>query len=324
MIRTDSAVSTSHIRLLDIHRDLIPVADLIEQCFSTTLDADGREYLRQIRRAAVDQAYLRWVPGAYERVSMPLFGYIWEQDRRILGNLSLIPIYKNGQWLYLIANVAVHPDFRRHGIARELTLRALEHVQQHRVSSAWLQVREDNQAAYDLYRSTGFVERSRRTTWANQYNPPLPHLVDIDVTSRASDEWELQRSWLDQIYPAQVTWNMQYDPGRFRPSLWRQAWRWFSGENQEHWAARRRSDREVLGFASWDPQQSLYDQIWIATQPENEEVAIQALLPMALQFLSARRRTVNINYPAGRGVKAFTDCGFTVLNTLIWMENQLS
>jgi GNAT superfamily N-acetyltransferase len=324
VIRIDSPVKTSYIRLLDIHRDLIPVADLIEMCFATTLDADGREYLRQIRRAAVDRAYLRWVPGAYERVSMPLFGYIWEQDRRILGNLSLIPIYKNGRWLYLIANVAVHPEYRRHGIARELTLKALEHIQEHRVSSAWLQVREDNPAAYQLYRSTGFVERSRRTTWVNHSNPPPVHLEDVSITGRHHEDWDLQRAWLNQIYPTQVTWNMQYNPARFNPNFWLQMWRWFNGETQEHWVARRRSNGEALGFATWEPLPTLNDQLWIAARPEDEETAIQALLPPARQFLFSRRRTVNINYPAGRAVKAFNDSGFTALNTLIWMEKQLS
>jgi ribosomal protein S18 acetylase RimI-like enzyme len=323
VIRTDSPVKTSHIRLLDIHRDLIPVADLIETCFSNTLDADGREYLRQIRRAAVDHAYLRWIPGASERVSMPLFGYIWEQDRRILGNLSLIPIQKNGSWLYLIANVAVHPEYRRHGIARELTLKALEHIRQHGVSSAWLQVREENSAAYLLYRSTGFVERSRRTTWINQHVPPPNLRDDITVTGRRYADWDQQRILLDEIYPAEVTWNLLYNPGHFNPSFWIQLWRWLNGDTQEHWVARKRGNGQPLGFATWEPLPTLNDQIWIAAKPEDEEKAIEALLPYARQQLYSRGRTININYPAGRAIGAFTNCGFTPLNTLIWMENQL-
>ena len=321
MIRTAPLVRTVPIRLLDIHRDLIPVADLIELCFSTTLDADGHEYLHQIRRAAVDQAYLRWVPGASERVSMPLFGYVWVEDKRIVGNLSLIPIHKNGTWLYLIANVAVHPEFRRHGIARELTLKALDHVKKHQVSSAWLQVRADNQPAIDLYRSTGFVERSRRTTWINPNSPAPLALNEVTVSARNAGDWERQRAWLNQTYPPQVTWNLQYDSTHFDPGFWRQMWRWVSGEPQEHWVARRRSDNEILGFASWESLPMLNDQIWIASPPEHEEIAIQALLTQAGQTLAARRRTLNVNYPAGRAVNAFTRCGYKPLNTLIWMEN---
>jgi len=323
-MRVELPVKTTHIRQLDIRRDLLPVADLIELCFASTLDADGREYLRQIRRAAVDPAYLRWVPGALERVSQPLFGYIWEQDRRIVGNLSLIPIYKYNRWIYLIANVAVHPDYRHNGIARELTQRALEHIREHGVSSAWLQVRDDNPAAHHLYRATGFVERSRRTTWVNQYNPPAPVLDGISITSRRSSDWEQQLAWLKSTYPPESTWNMPFEPERFNPGFWVQLWRWFNGEAQEHWVARRDNPSRPLGYATWEPQRALSDLIYIAAPQETEDDAIRALLPEAARFLSSRRTNLNVNYPAGRATRAFNDCGFTMLNTLIWMERRLS
>ena len=63
---------------------------------------------------------------------------------RIVGNLSLIPFVRRGHVVYLIANVAVHPDYRRRGIARQLTQTALDYLRQRGVSSAWLQVRDDN------------------------------------------------------------------------------------------------------------------------------------------------------------------------------------
>lgn len=323
MIRVEVPVKTTHIRLLDVHRDLSPVADLIEICFASTLDADGREYLRQIRRAAADPAYLRWVAGAFERVSMPLFGYIWEQDRRVIGNLSLIPIYKNRQWVYLIANVAVHPDYRRQGIARELTLRALDHIRERRVRSAWLQVRDDNASAYHLYRASGFVERSRRTTWVNKFNPPVSLNGEIEVTGRRAGDWEKQRAWLEEIYPLDVTWNLSYELGRFHPGILRQTWQWLNGETQEHWAARSAASRQPLGFASWEPQRTNNDQIWLCAPPETEDAAARALLPHVRQYLAARRRPINVNFPFQRAVKAFSDMGFSALNTLIWMENRL-
>ena len=63
---------------------------------------------------------------------MPPAGLVWKEDspdgggRRLVGNLSLIPIGLQGKRGYLIANVAVHPDFRGRGIGRELTTTALE------------------------------------------------------------------------------------------------------------------------------------------------------------------------------------------------------
>jgi ribosomal protein S18 acetylase RimI-like enzyme len=300
---------------------LIPTADLIETCFASTLDEDGREYLRQIRRAAGDPAYLHWMPGADERISTPLFGYVWEQDRRIVGNLSLIPIHKHHRWIYLIANVAVHPDYRRRGIARQLTMRALEHVYAHRVSSAWLQVRADNVSAYQLYRETGFEERSRRTIWINQFNPPAPSQADVTVSARQWKDWPLQRAWLETNYPPETTWNLPLDINRFSPGLWSGLVRWLNGDNQEHWTAHS-SAGDLLGLASWEPQRGLTDSIWLAIAPEQDERAIRALLPAVRQNLSSNRRTITINYPAGRAEPAFYDCGFIPQATLVWMENK--
>ena len=48
-------------------------------------------------------------PRMTEIASLPLTGYVWEQDGRIVGNASLIPFRDNGKRIFLIANVATHP-----------------------------------------------------------------------------------------------------------------------------------------------------------------------------------------------------------------------
>ena len=321
---TNLAVKTSHLRPLDVRRDLLPIADLIELCFASTLDQDGRDYLRHIRKAAADPALVRWLPGRGERASTPLFGYVWEQDRRLVGNLSLIPIYKSGHWIYMIANVAVHPDYRRRGIARELTERALTHIREHRVPTAWLQVRDDNMAAYRLYAAVGFIERSRRSTWMAAPNPQCELPPGVQVTPRHAEDWEQQLRWLNEIYPLDTTWNMSYDPKRFRPSWVNQLWQWLNGEVQAHWSARKGGNgsgpAKLLGLASWEPIRGYSDLLWVSAPPSTEDEALQALLPYAQQVLGRQRRPLSVNYPYGRGVSAFLDCGFTLQNTLVWME----
>lgn len=317
-------VKTSRIRPLDSRRDLTAVADLIEMCFSPTLDPDGRDYLRHIRRAAADPALVRWSIGRGERITTPLFGYVWEQDNRILGNLSLIPIFKSGYWLYMIANVAVHPDYRRRGIARDLTMRAIEHVREHKVPSAWLQVRDDNVPAYNLYASIGFIERSRRATWLSNGLPPLKLPVGVHVTHRDNSDWPLQRRWLEMNYPIDAVWNTHFDLNRFRPTWWNQVWLWLNGEVQSHWTARYggngSSPQQTFGFATWEPNRGYNDMLWVASQPEYEDTALRALLPYALHDLEQRRRPLGVNYPDRRGADAFRACGFTLQNTLVWME----
>lgn len=312
--------TASPIRLLDVRRDLFEVADLIDLCFSSQMDAEGRDYIRYIRRVAHNRSLIRWIPGAAERVSMPLHGYVWEEDGVIIGNLTLIPFYSAGKWLYLIANVAVHPDFRRRGIGRQLTQRAIEHIRQHQVDEAWLQVRDDNPGAIELYRSLGFVEQVRRTTWQGNAVPvrgPVETDPQIDVTRRHSVDWPLQTRWLEEIYPAQVSWNLSFDWRRLRPGFLRAVSAWINGETFEHWAARLQG--RLIGTATWEPGRGLSDMIWLGVDAAWEEQAVYALLAY-IRSLRLTNRYLSINYPAGRAASAFTRSGFNQVNTLIWMK----
>ena len=317
-------VATSHIRQVNVRQDLLAVADLIELCFASTLDEDGRDYLRQLRWTARDATYLSWLQGAAERIAAPLYGFVWEEGGRIVGNLSLIPLYRGGKITYLIANVAVHPEFRRRGIGRELTQAALDHLRQRGVDTAWLQVRDDNPVAYHLYLSLGFIERARRTTWLGYPGPGATRQLaeGISVHRRRAHDWDQQVGWLRQIYPPEVTWNLPLNLARLSPSPWQRLLRFLRGEDQGHWTARR-GERPV-GFLSWEPPRSAHDALWLAALPEHEEQAILALLPYAREMLARRGRPLSLNYPAGRAGEAFLRAGFSHHQTLVWMSVDLS
>jgi hypothetical protein len=227
---------------------------------------------------------------------------------------------KGGRWLYLIANVAVHPDFRRRGIAHDLTMRALEHIHEHHVRSAWLQVRDDNTAAYNLYCSVGFIERSRRTTWISKMSASPASGAGVHVTQRRAEDWILQRLWLDDIYPPDVTWNLSFDSRHFTPSLVRRFFSWLSGETQCHWVAREEPGGHPLGFVSWEPVRGYSEMLWVAVPRESEDRALSVLLPYARMALRDRQRPFTVNYPHNRAVQAYIYSGFVVQNTLVWME----
>ena len=123
-----SSQARGHLRSLDARRDLSHVADLVEQCFADTLDRDGLSYLARMRSAAHSSGILQWAFSSGERASIPLSGYVWEQDGEIIGNLTLIPFSLQQGRAYLIANVAVKPEYRRQGIAHSLTTTAIEHA----------------------------------------------------------------------------------------------------------------------------------------------------------------------------------------------------
>src|SRR5215210_3453697 len=145
-----------HVRPLNVIRDLSTVADLIELCFAPTMDNEGQRYLSDMRRASRDDSFLNWATHLAETTSLPLTGYVWEQDGHIVGNASLIPFRDKGKRVYLIANVAVHPAYRRRKIAQVLTQYAIEHARAEKTTAIWLHVRDDNPAAIKLYTNLGF------------------------------------------------------------------------------------------------------------------------------------------------------------------------
>src|SRR3972149_544443 len=102
-----------HLRPLNMLRDLPAVADLIELCFSNTMDSEGQRYVQDMRRAGSDAGFLRWAARMTETTSLPLTGYVWEQDGKIIANTSLVPFRNKKQRMYLIASATVHPEYRR-------------------------------------------------------------------------------------------------------------------------------------------------------------------------------------------------------------------
>lgn len=319
-----NTLMTGPLRKVNPQTDLLRVADLIELCFASTLDADGYDYLRHLRSTYGDTRYLSWAQGAVGRMISPLHGLVWEEDGRIIGNLSLIPVIRNGKAYYLIANVAVHPRERGRGIGRRLTEAALAHLLERGAQTAWLQVRDDNEIAYRLYRSLGFIDRARRTTWISSAERDIPVRDDVHGVSihfRRSKDWSLQREWLRHNYPPELAWNLPIDISRLSPNLWQETLRFFRGEVQEHWAARAHDG--LLGVLSWEPMRGSCDALWLAAAAETEDAAIRALLPYAVRELARRRRPLSLNYPAGRAPDAFLQAKFVPHQTLIWMSIDL-
>lgn len=66
-----------------------------------------------------------------------------------------------------IATIATHPDFRKQGIGEKLLLHTLQSAKEEGALTSFLEVRESNDAALELYRKFGFVESGRRESYYN-------------------------------------------------------------------------------------------------------------------------------------------------------------
>jgi GNAT superfamily N-acetyltransferase len=300
-------------------RDLNAVADLVELCFASTMDADGYRYLRQMRSAARNPNLARLTGRLGDSLAFPMSGFVWEEDGRLVGNLSLIPFSQKGKRIHLIANVAVHPDSRRRGIARALTISALAHLRRSGAEMPWLQVREDNPAAYHLYESLGFVETFRRTTWHTEHrqtNPvPPPHGFQI-APLRSAHRQEMIR-WLELVYPSEIEWHLPFDLRDLRPDLFGFIVRLLNGRFVRQWAALQNG--KFVGSITWQATQGHYNLLWLGVNPELEDAAAHTLLAHVIHSYGLRGQLA-LEYPDRRALQALQACGFTPHQTLIWMR----
>lgn len=317
------ASQPEQMRPLQLPQDLSAVANLIETCFAPTLDADGRRFIRQMRRAGQSARSYR----NFHRLSPSIKGFVWVEDRQVVGNLNLIPVTVKGRRAFLIVNVAVHPDYRRQGIAHTLTAAGLQLAQERGVAEAWLQVDHRNSTAQHLYHNFGFEEQARRTVWHSQADaagsktPP-----GVRITKRKKADWNEQKLWLQALYSPKIRWNIPININLLAPGLLAALGRFMMEQQNRQWSAYKNG--QWIGSVTWQKSFNQADWLWLAAPPENREEAITALLPNAIQDLRARHqitghRAMAVNFPAGESTVAFESAGFHHHQTLIWMNKNL-
>ncbi len=84
--------------------------------------------------------------------------WVAELDGKVVGMIVVWLIVDEAH----VATIATHPDFRRQGIAKRLLSHALLHLIEEGARSSFLEVRESNLAAQDMYRKFGYEESGRR------------------------------------------------------------------------------------------------------------------------------------------------------------------
>lgn len=314
-------------RPLNILRDLPTVADLIELCFANTLDPEGRSYIDQMRRNGRDSGFLSWAPRVIESVSLPLSGFVWEDDGRIVGNVSLIPFTKAGFKIFLIANVATHPDYRRRGIAHALTEAAVRRAREKHADTIWLHVRQDNPGAIALYRGLGFYERARRTTWhASSSGIPLMFQgtrltsglgTTVSIRPCSSRDWPQQNRWLEASYPSSLDWYFTHKWNILRPGLVNGIYRFLADIDTLQWAAYK--DNQLGAVLSCQRANGRGDQLWLAAPRRPDPEVITELLLHGRRAL-AERHSLSLEFPAGMADDAIRQAGFLPQRALVWME----
>ncbi len=323
---TDASYRSKALRPFNFNKDLDRVADLIELCFAPNLDPDGKRYIRKMRETARQISSHPWPLIASLRASLPISGYVWEEGNELIGNLSLIPLRTFGKRIYLIANVAVHPDYRRQGIARALTQAALHKIKRLHGNQIWLQVRTDNQAAIQLYNSMGFDEICRRTTWDLQpQHYQISKLAAQDqgkfrVRRYQKQDWNQQKVWLMDNYPENVRWQIHIKESELKPGLIPSIRRLLDDIRIYHSSVT--NEDQLAGVVTWQRSPGHTDHLWVAADPLYEPQVIKLALDEMIKHRKLRRKVV-VDHPEGRSSSALEEIGFKNRFTLIWMQQTI-
>jgi ribosomal protein S18 acetylase RimI-like enzyme len=213
-------------RPVNLKTDLAPLADLIELAFADTMDNGGRAAIREMRAMSRVSPGLGVLPGVNDLVLGIGMGYVWIEDERLIGNVSIYPASlppESGR-AWIIANVAVHPDYRGRGIARRLMNDSLAAIRRRGAGDVILQVETQNWKARELYESLGFREDGAFVTWRRAAaHPPSPLDSGVYITRRGRGEWRSEYALAKAARPQE-----QGGIGWLRPtvpSLFRTSWR---------------------------------------------------------------------------------------------------
>jgi ribosomal-protein-alanine N-acetyltransferase len=109
--------------------------------------------------------------------------WVYEQDDKIVGMIVA--------WLLVdeihIATISTHPEYRRQGVGRKLLTYALRYMSKEGAVTSFLEVRETNLAAQEMYREFGYEATGRRKRYYKDTNEDAI-LMTLTGLERFKDE----------------------------------------------------------------------------------------------------------------------------------------
>jgi ribosomal protein S18 acetylase RimI-like enzyme len=211
------------VRPVNLKTDLAALADLIEVAFADSMDSSGRAAVREMRALSRFGTGLGVIAGMSDLVQGIGLGYVWIEDGQLVGNVSIYPANRHHEPAWIIANVAVQPEFRGRGIARQLMLASMEAIRSRKSpAAAILQVEENNVPARNLYDSLGFVTEGTWRQWRRSSSARIPPPLDnsqVYITKRRRGEWQAEYALAKRVRPYGLGWQRPLHHGLFRRSI---------------------------------------------------------------------------------------------------------
>jgi RimJ/RimL family protein N-acetyltransferase len=227
-------------------------------------------------------------------------GFVWIEDGKLVGNTSVYPTNLPTGHAWIIANVAVHPDYRGRGIATRLVQASLDMIRQrrrNRNSPAILQVEADNASAQHIYTRLGFVAERSWTQWRRSSTVRTPPPYDyannnsVYITRRRPGEWRQEYALAERLRPAELGgmgWLRPLHPSLFRRPLLKRISDFVSFRSLERLVIRGEHDdlRAVMWLESAFAASSV--QLTLLVEPEFQGEYNEALINLAARRFSLR------------------------------------
>ncbi len=321
---TSGTQSFSGLRPISSMRDVTHASALIERAFAEDMDASGRSAMRE----------LRWMSAAFgwtDFFSTPgqgiMPGFVWIENDRIVGNVTVrrLGVFGRG---WMIGNVAVDPAWRRRGIARGLMNAAIDLARDHDAGWIALQVRSDNTAAHDLYRSLGFEDTGEMVYFERAvFDRITPPAQPIEGRLRPAHPSDTDQLFLlaQSLVPDAVRWAEPVYRSSFEVGLERRFTNWLS-RTQTAWRVIQVGD-QVWGAAvaeanRWTRHGRL--SVWVVPQHAGriEQVLVDSVL--AEMTIPVRSMTARVPGQHVAGRVALTTRGFRQVRALTHMKLAVS
>jgi ribosomal protein S18 acetylase RimI-like enzyme len=318
--RSEHREEVQGLRPVNSRRDMAAIARLIEISFAGELDSLGRQMVREMHTFG-RAGWLGWFighlflpPAAFPQ------GFVWQERDRLVGNASLLPV-GHGASRWVLANVAVDPEYRRRGIALRMVRACMRMAERQRVGELVLQVSSDNIGAKALYRKLGFTKRTTRTEWIQRAERRVRRDPAVVVRKRRQDEWRAQWLLAQELFPEGLYWPYPLDKAWFTPGGWRAL---MSPAANRHWVISGDDGEFKASITARFSQDSRGWRLALLVPPPGRPELEVALVRRALHDLHPSGLSVSLSYPPGEIDTAWSGLGFRRRRTLSWMGIKLT
>ena len=296
------ADSTNGARPIDLQKDADSVIKLLDLIFGPLSGEQGQRQIGDRVSINLDPPLLYRLSTSSSRFRP---GFVWEEDGKLIANVTLVKSEISGR--YLMANVAVHPDYRQMGIGRRLLEEAIDYIEHLSGRDILLQVRHHNSAAIRLYEALGFKRlgamKHWETTTSRLRTPQAEKSETSPIRKLRGSEWKLAYELDRASLNPDLTWPVALTTRKYNRGLFSKLDDFLNAQNRETWVVEKPkiNDRAaiVTGLINLKSEWRRPLRLELRAHPAARGAVEQFLLSKGLDRLrSWRSGTIRVTHPA--------------------------